>query len=185
MQEDYKIKFKGELSEESQKLLLRKIYNRHRLILLFSGLIVALLGFIVYKFLNKIIGQYFIVCGVAGCLVIVLSIRLIWRKKEAKSEMPKQIVIADNKIKIYFENNTFGERDLGIPFVITNYRKGDFLALSRDRSIAVRRVRLPRAREKSSKNARFSVRSIFAVKKSPSCGTVFARQTTEIVLDVR
>ncbi len=31
----------------------------------------------------------------------------------------------------------------------------------------------------------FSVRRIFAEKKSPSCGTVFARQTTEIVLNVR
>ena len=74
---------------------------------------------------------------------------------------------------------------LGIPFLITNYRKGVFLALFRDRSIAVRRVRLPRAREKSSKNALFSVLRIFAEKKSPSCGTVFARQTTEIVLNVR
>ena len=47
--------------------------------------------------------------------------------------------------------------NLGIPFLITNYRKCVFLALFRDRSIAVRQVRLPRAREKSSKNALFSV----------------------------
>ena len=43
---------------------------------------------------------------------------------------------------------------------------------------------IPHARKKSSKNALFSVLRIFAEKKSPSCGLVFARQTTEIVLDV-
>ena len=32
---------------------------------------------------------------------------------------------------------------LGIPFVITNYRKGVFSALFRDRSVAVRIVRHP------------------------------------------
>ena len=72
---------------------------------------------------------------------------------------------------------------LGISIIIANYRKGDFLVLFRDRSGAVRRYSIPHARKKSSKNALFSVLRIFAEKKSPSCGTVFARQTTEIVLD--
>ena len=55
----------------------------------------------------------------------------------------------------------------GIPFLITNYRKGNFLALFRDRSGAVRQYGIPHAREKSSKNALFSVLRIFAEKKSP------------------
>ena len=66
---------------------------------------------------------------------------------------------------------------------VRTHRKGDFLVLFRDRSGAVRRYSIPHARKKSSKNALFSVLRIFAEKKSPCCGLVFARQTTEIVLD--
>jgi len=71
---------------------------------------------------------------------------------------------------------------VGIPFVIGNYRKGVFSALFRDRSGAVRLCGIPYACEKSSENALFSVRSIFAAKKSPLQVKVFARQTTESVL---
>ena len=48
---------------------------------------------------------------------------------------------------------------------VRTHRKGDFLVLFRDRSGAVRRYSIPHARKKSSKNALFSVRSIFAVEK--------------------
>ena len=88
----------------------------------------------------------------------------------------------DDKLEfvLFFSNEYFGiEVDLngksdktdcksvGIPFVITNYRKGVFFAIFRDRSGAVRPVKYsnPRVRKKSSKNTLFSVRSIFAVEK--------------------
>ncbi len=56
---------------------------------------------------------------------------------------------------------------IGIPFLITNFRKGGFLALFHDRSGAVRQYGILCARKKSSKNTLFSVLRIFADKKSP------------------
>jgi len=56
---------------------------------------------------------------------------------------------------------------LGIPFIITNYRKGGFLVLFYDRSGAYVQYNIPRARKKSSKNTLFTVLRIFADKKSP------------------
>ena len=74
---------------------------------------------------------------------------------------------------------------LGIPFVITNYRKGGFLALFRDRSLVVCQIQLRSRSQKIIKKYALFGAAHFCGEEIAACGTVFARQTTEIVLDVR
>ena len=63
---------------------------------------------------------------------------------------------------LLFTINAFS---IGIPFVITNYRKGVLFAIFRERSGAELQYSTPHARKKSLKNALFSVLRIFADEK--------------------
>ena len=70
---------------------------------------------------------------------------------------------------------------LGIPFVITKYRKGGFLVIFRDRSLVVCPIQLrSRSRKIIKKYALFGA-THFCGEEIAACGAVFARQTTETV----
>ena len=67
---------------------------------------------------------------------------------------------------------------------MTNYLKGDFLALFRNRSIAVRSVRLLSRLRKIIEKCALLGATHFCGEEIAACGVVFARQTPEIVLAV-
>ena len=73
---------------------------------------------------------------------------------------------------------------IGIPFIITNYRKCVFFAIFRDRSGAVRQVQQPSRSQKIIKKCALFGAKHFCGEEIAACGVVFARQTPEIVLAV-
>lgn len=95
-----KVIFKGNLSENSQNRIVHRYHNAMRLYYLLAAIIVIIVGVIIIKNGNWIVGLS--ICGSVGLIsLLLLSFpQIILHKKDIEPNFPKQITIDEKNIEL-------------------------------------------------------------------------------------
>ena len=95
-----KVIFKGDISENSQNRVVQRYRNAMRLYYLLAAIIVILVGVIIIKNGNWIVGLS--ICGSVGLISLLLLIfpQIILHKKDIEPNFPKQITIDEKNIEL-------------------------------------------------------------------------------------